>query len=354
MSWTFNHRPLQRHAVGSACCVGTKGQWDAAGVEPKGTDFVVLLKCRTQLYLAAVFPENGAGRALIAHLGATASRLVTIVLVREQNLTLVYTSNPHIADKLIGEFAVPSSVGPVPMFGYLWADTQDSCYGVVTVPNSDNEATLRESLYWSEGEILHVRYVSYDALLIPVQPYKKTVPACSRCGSVGHRPDTCPGPKPDLCGICRKAVPLTDGSRAPHECTPRCALCAGPHVTGGRRCRERYRVPPPKPPTPPPEGQTGPGKRKRRRRRKPRKLEHRAPPQGAQPSATNAIVPPYPGAGASGLPYEGQLRTNLRSRGLLRGRLCPHRPNRIRRYLDPSLLPRGTHRGPTASEKDPR
>ncbi|KAH6929538.1 hypothetical protein HPB50_002620 [Hyalomma asiaticum] len=308
-----------------AACVALRGP--EAGEKqafPKATDFVVVLKCRTQLSLAAVFPENGAGRALIAHLGATATRLVTVVLVREQNLMLVYTSNPHIADKLIGEFAVPSSVGPVPMFGYLRADTQDSCYGVVTVPNSDNEATLRESLYWPEGEILHVRrlgtsnkvrltfsgkvkprYVSYDALLIPVQPYKKTVPACSRCGSVGHRPDTCPGPKPDLCGICGKAVPLTDGSRAPHECTPRCALCAGPHVTVDRRCKERYRAPPPKPPTPPPVVQAGARKRKRRRRRKPRKLDHRAPPQGAQPSATNPIVPPHPGAGAIGSSLRG-------------------------------------------------
>ncbi|KAH6941969.1 hypothetical protein HPB50_026063 [Hyalomma asiaticum] len=291
--------------------------------KPKATDFVVL-KCRTQLSLIAVFLENGAGRAFIARLGATATRLVTVVLVREQNLMLVYAWNPHIADKLIGEFAVPSSVGPVPMFGYLRADTQDSCYGVVTVPNSDNEATLRESLYWPEGQILHVRRlgtsnkvrltfsgkvkprcVSYDTLLIPVQPYKKTVPACSRCGSVGHRADICPGPNPDLCGICGKAVPLTDGSCAPHECTPRCARCAGPHVTCDRRCKERYRAPPPKPPTPPPGGQAGPRKRKRQRRRKPRKLDHRALPQGAQPSATNPIVSPHPGSGAIGSSLRG-------------------------------------------------
>ncbi|KAH7955122.1 hypothetical protein HPB49_024610 [Dermacentor silvarum] len=251
--------------------------------KPKATDFVVVLKPRTQLSLATVFPENGVDRALIAHLGATATRLVTVVMVREQNLILTYTSNPQIADKLIGEFAVPSPVGPVPLFGYLRVDTQDSCYGIVAVRSSDTEATLRESLYWPEGEILHVRllgtsnkvrltfygkvksrYVSYDALLIPVQPYKKTVPACGRCGSVGHRPDACPGPKSDLCGICGKAVPLTDGARAPHECTPRCALCAGPHVTADRCCKERYWTPPPKSPTP--EGQAGPIKRKRRRR----------------------------------------------------------------------------------------
>ncbi|KAH7973612.1 hypothetical protein HPB49_003083 [Dermacentor silvarum] len=110
-------------------------------------------------------------------------------MVREQNLILTYTSNPQIAGKLIGEFAVPSPVRPVPLFGYLRADTQESCYGVVTVRSSNTEVTLRESLYWPEFEILHVRrlgtsnkvrltfsgkvkprYVSYDALLIPVQP----------------------------------------------------------------------------------------------------------------------------------------------------------------------------------------
>ncbi|KAH8040383.1 hypothetical protein HPB51_010163 [Rhipicephalus microplus] len=179
-------------------------------------------------------------------------------MVQDQNLILAYTPHPLIADKLIGELTVPSSVGPVPLFGYLRADTQDSCYGVVTVRSSDSEAELRQRFYWPEGEILHIRrlgtsnkvrltfagkvkhrYVTYDTLLIPVQPYRKTVPACNQCGSVGHRPDACPSPKPDLCGTCGNTVPLIDGARAPHECTPKCALCAGPHVTGDRCCKER-------------------------------------------------------------------------------------------------------------------
>lgn len=212
---------------------------------PKATDFVAVLKPRTQLSLTAVFPENGAGSALIAHLGANANRLVTVVMVRDQNLILAYTPHPLIADKLIGELIVPSSVGPVPLFGYLCADTQDSCYGVVTVRSSDSKAELRQRFYWPEGEILHIRrlgtsnkvrltfagkvkprYVTCDALLIPVQPYKKTVPACNQCSSVGHRPDACPGPKPDLCGTCGNTVPLMDGARAPHECTPKCVLYA--------------------------------------------------------------------------------------------------------------------------------
>ncbi|KAH7937683.1 hypothetical protein HPB49_014524 [Dermacentor silvarum] len=81
----------------------------------------------------------------------------------------------------------------VPLFGYLRADAQDSCYGVVTVRSSDTEATFRESLYWPEGEILRVRRLgtsnkvkprSYDDLLIPVQPYKKS---CTSLRSVRFR-----------------------------------------------------------------------------------------------------------------------------------------------------------------------
>ncbi|KAH7970498.1 hypothetical protein HPB49_008211 [Dermacentor silvarum] len=284
--------------------------------KPKTTDFVVVLKPRTRLSLTAVFPENGAGSALIAHLGANANRLVTVVMARDQNLILAYTADPLIADKLIGELTVLSSVGPVPLFGYLRVDTRDSCYGVVTVRSTDSEAELQKRLYWPEGEILHIRrlgttnkvrltfsgkvkprYVTYDALLILVHPYKKTIPACSQCGSVGHRPDACPGPKPDLCGTCDNTVPLMDGARAPHECTPKCAICAGPHVTGDRSCKARYRAPPPKSPTPPLESQPGPTKGKRQRPRKPRPPDTRASQQVTPSPATKSPPPPHPGAG---------------------------------------------------------
>ncbi|KAH9379651.1 hypothetical protein HPB48_009399 [Haemaphysalis longicornis] len=237
-------------------------------------------------------------------------------MVREQNLFLVYTSHPHIADKLIGEFAVPSPAGPLPLFGYLRADTQDSCYGVGTVKP---------------------RYLSYDALLIPVQPYKKTVPASGRCGSVGHRPDACPGPKPYLCSICGKAVPLTDGARAPHECTPRCALCAGSHVTGDRRCKERYRAPPPKTSTPRLEGQAGRKKRKRRRPRKPRRSGSRELPQGAQPPAINPDPPPRPGAVAIGPSRRGPTPDGPAAKKPNTGQ-APHAPSK-QNQPSPELKP---------------
>ncbi|KAH8025140.1 hypothetical protein HPB51_003982 [Rhipicephalus microplus] len=170
------------------------------------------------------------------------------------------------------------------------------------------------------------RYVSYDVLPIPVQSYKKTVSACSRCGSVGHRPDACPGSKPDVCGICGKAVPLTDGARAPHECTPRCALRAGPHVTGDRCCKARYRAPPPKSHNAPPEGQAGPKKRKRQRPRKPRKPGSRAPPQGAQLSTTNPVPSQHPGAAALGPSWRGPTPDGSQAKGPTAGQGSPDPP----------------------------
>ncbi|KAH6921958.1 hypothetical protein HPB50_006906 [Hyalomma asiaticum] len=203
---------------------------------------------------------------------------------------LVYTLNPHIADKLIGEFAVPSSVGPVPMFGYLRVDTQSSSYGVVTVP-----APIMKPLFVRAFTGLKARScTSADwapliseaqvrLLRCPADPGAALQENCTRLQSVRlcwastrhlSRPQTTP------LRICGNAVPVTDGCRAPHDCMPRCALCAAPHVTGDRHCKERYRVPPPKPPTPPP---LAPGTQ-----------------NGGQPSATNPIPPPHSGAWAIG------------------------------------------------------
>ncbi|KAH7941768.1 hypothetical protein HPB49_017212 [Dermacentor silvarum] len=282
--------------------------------EAEATDFVVVLKPRTELSLATVFPENGAGRALIAHLGAIATRLVTVVMFR------------HPSDQC-------------PCSGTCVRTLKTPVIGVVTVRSSDIEATLRESLYWPEGKILHVRrlgtsnkvkprYVSYDALLIPVQRYKKTVPACCRCGSVGHRPDSCPGPKPDLCGICGKAVPLTDGARAPHECTPTCALGAledaatqiTHSATGGSSWPQEAKTS-----TPTETEEDGP----------------RASPQRAQPPATNPTPPPHPDAGAIGPYLRGQTPDGPRTMKSTTRQVSPASP----KPHPPSPEPKPTAKG---------
>ncbi|KAH8023891.1 hypothetical protein HPB51_018872 [Rhipicephalus microplus] len=287
----------------------------------KETGFIVVLKLRTQLYLANAFSENGAGSSLIAHLGETATRLIIVVIARERNLILVNTSNPHIEDKLIGEFTVPSLAGLVPLFGYLRVDTQGSSYGAVTVRSSDTKDALCESIYWPEGDIPHARrlgtskkvrltlfgnvklmYVAYDARLIPVQPYKKPVPAFGQCSFVGHRPEVCPGHKSYFCGICGKAGPLTNDTCASHEYMPRCAFCAASHITWDQCCKGHYRAPPSKPPCPASVVQSS---HKKRRRRRQRKSSFQTSPEVATPAAINPVSPPLHGTVAVGPPRRG-------------------------------------------------
>lgn len=111
--------------------------------------------------------------------------------------------------KIIGKLALNSPAGAVPLVGHLRSDGHDSV--LVTVRSTDTEANLRESLHWRDDEITYIRrwgtsnkvrltfsgkpsYVLYDALLIPVPQYRKTVPVCGLCGAIGHRPGACPGP----------------------------------------------------------------------------------------------------------------------------------------------------------------
>ncbi|KAH8022735.1 hypothetical protein HPB51_002988 [Rhipicephalus microplus] len=128
-----------------------------------------------------------------------------------------------MVDKLIGEFAVPSPAGIVALFGYLRADTKDSCYGVVTVRSSDTEDALLESIYWPQGNILRVRrldtsnkvhlsfsggvkleYVAYDALLIPVQPYKKRFQPVVSSAQLHIDPTPVPAPNQTFMGSAKK------------------------------------------------------------------------------------------------------------------------------------------------------
>ncbi|CAN7985630.1 unnamed protein product, partial [Ixodes hexagonus] len=85
---------------------------------------------------------------------------------------------------------------------------------------------------------------------IPVRLYKKTIPACHRCGTVGHRADICPRPQAGRCGRCGSQVAPTSEGPAEHDCIPCCLLCGGNHLTGAAGCTGKYRKPI-KPGTPP-------------------------------------------------------------------------------------------------------
>ncbi|KAH9379004.1 hypothetical protein HPB48_006631 [Haemaphysalis longicornis] len=80
-------------------------------------------------------------------------------------------------------------------------------------------------------------------MLIPFQPYYRTIPACGKCGVVGHRMDACPNPRPDTCGLCGEQVQIVEEEvRVPHDCVPVCSVCGGAHATISRACTAKYGI----------------------------------------------------------------------------------------------------------------
>ncbi|KAH7967202.1 hypothetical protein HPB49_023503 [Dermacentor silvarum] len=80
-------------------------------------------------------------------------------------------------------------------------------------------------------------------MVVSVQNYYKTIPACAQCGAVGHRADACPNLQPNTCGLCGLHAPLVEGVRAPYNCVPRCSVCGGAHATNSRDCAAKFRTP---------------------------------------------------------------------------------------------------------------
>ncbi|KAH6944340.1 hypothetical protein HPB50_002713 [Hyalomma asiaticum] len=213
--------------------------------KPGPDDFVVVLKPREHVSLHQAFSENRYGAAFTAYLGPELAKSVTVPS-REQNLVLIHTPNPAVADRLLGEFSVNTEHG------------DDVCHGVIVVSNSDTTESLREQVrkFGSSNKArvtfagkVKPRFVHYDNMLIPVRNYYRTIPACGlhksqgeECGSVGHRADACPNTQPNTCGLCGQQAPLVEGVRAPHECVPRCSVCGGEHATNSRECAAKFRT----------------------------------------------------------------------------------------------------------------
>ncbi|KAH7941814.1 hypothetical protein HPB49_017680 [Dermacentor silvarum] len=136
------------------------------------------------------------------------------------------------------------------------------CRGVVTVSQDETSESVKRKLS-AEPNIVSVRKlggtpvvvltfvgtkvprtVLYSYERLPVRLYKKTVPACPLCGTVGHRADACPRPQVGRCGSCGVQVPdATPDGPAEHQCAPSCLLCGGGHPTGAPGCAGRFRKP---------------------------------------------------------------------------------------------------------------
>ncbi|KAM7293803.1 hypothetical protein ISCGN_023386 [Ixodes scapularis] len=68
--------------------------------------------------------------------------------------------------------------------------------------------------------------------------YRRQTEVCYACGRLGHRADVCPTPENVVCRGCGVNSPSDQ-----HVCSPKCALCGGPHPTADKSCKQRYQVP---------------------------------------------------------------------------------------------------------------
>ncbi|KAL1445155.1 hypothetical protein MTO96_045166 [Rhipicephalus appendiculatus] len=81
-------------------------------------------------------------------------------------------------------------------------------------------------------------YVKCGPSLIKCSLYRRQADCCYACGRLAHRADVCPTPENGICRGCGAENPDET-----HTCTPKCALCGGPHPTADRACRSRFHVP---------------------------------------------------------------------------------------------------------------
>lgn len=81
-------------------------------------------------------------------------------------------------------------------------------------------------------------YVYYRGAEYRCFLYKKKHEVCAACGQIGHWVDVCPRPDKRYCSTCTLSNPPDN-----HVCELKCAICGKGHLTGDKKCRQRYKTP---------------------------------------------------------------------------------------------------------------
>ncbi|KAH7979076.1 hypothetical protein HPB49_007973 [Dermacentor silvarum] len=155
----------------------------------------------------------------------------------------------------IGDVTLTIGDRQIPFHGHLKLAGEASKV-VITVADTETSESLRHKLEWIDGKILYVRklgtsnvaVVTFKGRRLPrfihccsenvsVRYYKKTVPACYRCGTLGHRADACPDDQ--RCIHCGAMVTPDDPME--HNCQPKCLICSGNHFAGSAERMGKFR-----------------------------------------------------------------------------------------------------------------
>ncbi|KAH7961395.1 hypothetical protein HPB52_008796 [Rhipicephalus sanguineus] len=223
-------------------------------------DIIVVLKPRETLDIKATFGPGQAGAAVRSILGADASVGLAVWPIWDQNVLVCTLKSVDAAEKLLRDITLPVGGRQLPFRGHPKL-SGEFCRGVVHVSQDETSETVKSKLSAEPNVTVRKlgdttvavitfagtkvpRTVLYNCERLPVHLYKKTVPACPLCGTVGHRADTCPRPQPGRCISCGVQVPAaTPDGPTEHQCVPSCLLCGGGHKTGAPGCAGRFRKP---------------------------------------------------------------------------------------------------------------
>lgn len=175
-----------------------------------------------------------------------------------QNIVIISTPKIENAEKYNALREICISDKTYEIRAYATAP-EDTAKGVIhNIPAYDSDEDINKSLkYRKNPTILTARrmgktnsaIIIFEGSQVPYFVYyrgaeyrcflhKKKQEICDACGGVGHRKDVCPQPENKTCKTCGASNP-----DSAHGCIPQCAICGKDHVTGDKRCRQRYKTP---------------------------------------------------------------------------------------------------------------
>ncbi|KAH6930027.1 hypothetical protein HPB50_008098 [Hyalomma asiaticum] len=177
-------------------------------------DYIVVLNPRGPFELKSVLPCDRAGDAIRTYLRGASSGTLHMWPVWDHNGLVRSVTSSSMPQGLLGDIQLLVGGHQLPFRGHAKA-SGDICQGVITINPDETPQRIKSELEWSQGTILAVRklgnstaavmtfegttvprFIFYHSVVAYIRPHKKTIPACTLCGTIGHRPSPARDPLP--------------------------------------------------------------------------------------------------------------------------------------------------------------